>query len=215
MPSASPPSVSPYAQSMHRRALQYDTNGDGSIDALELANVLKTIGKYESESQVEAIIKRMDTSGDGKVQLRELVGFLNLPAKKVRPEEEQASGIALSTPRHPPAPKSAVCTPRAHHVPASCKPRAHRVHTRAYCTCTARALHMHCTRTAHAHAQVAHSKFVCVKTSYFIYISNMSADATEAGITRPLLDLAAPPPVIILADRDTLGSWGAGERVAG
>ena len=151
MPSATPPSVSPYAQSMHRRALQYDTNGDGSIDALELANVLKTIGKYESESQVEAIIKRMDTSGDGKVQLRELVGFLNLPAKKVRPEEEQASGIALSTPRHPPGTQKCcmhtTCTPRAHLVQASCTPRAHTCVLHMHCTCTAHALHTHCTRT--------------------------------------------------------------------
>ena len=58
-----------------RRALQFDTNGDGCLDALEMTNVLKNMNKFESEAQVTAIIKGLDANGDGKVQLRELVGF--------------------------------------------------------------------------------------------------------------------------------------------
>ena len=54
-----------------RRALQFDTNGDGCLDALEMTNVLKNMNKFESEAQVTAIIKGLDANGDGKVQLRE------------------------------------------------------------------------------------------------------------------------------------------------
>ena len=69
---------------------QYDTNGDGSLDALEMTNVLKSMNLFESDGQVAAIIKGLDANGDGKVQLRELANFLNSkPEKKSRPEEEE------------------------------------------------------------------------------------------------------------------------------
>ena len=66
-------------------SVQYDTNGDGSLDALEMTNVLKSMNLFESDGQVAAIIKGLDANGDGKVQLRELANFL----KKSRPEEEE------------------------------------------------------------------------------------------------------------------------------
>ena len=71
-------------------SVQYDTNGDGSLDALEMTNVLKSMNLFESDGQVAAIIKGLDANGDGKVQLRELANFLNSkPEKKSRPEEEE------------------------------------------------------------------------------------------------------------------------------
>ena len=71
-------------------SVQYDTNGDGSLDALEMTNVLKSMNLFESDGQVAAIIKGLDANGDGKVQLRELANFLDSkPEKKSRPEEEE------------------------------------------------------------------------------------------------------------------------------
>ena len=71
-------------------SVQYDTNGDGSLDALEMTNVLKSMNLFESDGQVAAIIKGLDANGDGKVQLRELANFLNSKEKKKsRPEEEE------------------------------------------------------------------------------------------------------------------------------
>ena len=87
------------------RALQFDTNGDGCLDALEMTNVLKTMNKFESEAQVTAIIKGLDANGDGKVQLRELAGFLNSkPDKKTRPEEEEACRTPDPNPNPDPDP---------------------------------------------------------------------------------------------------------------
>ena len=76
-------------------SVQYDTNGDGSLDALEMTNVLKSMNLFESDGQVAAIIKGLDANGDGKVQLRELANFLNSkPEKKSRPEEEEQEARA-------------------------------------------------------------------------------------------------------------------------
>ena len=92
-----PPCDLPQAANTSRRTLQFDTNGDGSLDALEMTNVLKTMNKFESVAQVAAIIKGLDANGDGKVQLRELSGFLNSkPDKKTRPEEEEACAVHMA-----------------------------------------------------------------------------------------------------------------------
>lgn len=77
---------------------EYDTNGDGSLDALEMTNVLKSMNLFESDGQVAAIIKGLDANGDGKVQLRELANFLNSkPEKNSRPEEEEEQATDLAT----------------------------------------------------------------------------------------------------------------------
>ena len=86
------------AELRHRFA-EADQNGDGSIDAIELTDALKAIGKYESEQQVSELIKTMDSSGDGKVQLRELIAFLDHPylkPKKMTADEMEANDLHVA-----------------------------------------------------------------------------------------------------------------------
>lgn len=49
----------------------------GDIDRAGLTNALKSIGKYESEKQVDDLMKAMDRNGDGRVELGELMDFLD------------------------------------------------------------------------------------------------------------------------------------------
>ena len=81
---------------LRQRFAEVDQDGDGSIDAIELADALKRMGRYESEAQVQRIIEAIDINGDGRVQLREMMEFLMKPEQKQTEEETDASELATS-----------------------------------------------------------------------------------------------------------------------
>lgn len=76
-----------------------DRDGDGAIDKVELAQALQSMGKYESESQVEMIIRALDINGNGTVELRELMAFMHAPPVRTSEEEQEEEELALALAR--------------------------------------------------------------------------------------------------------------------
>jgi len=50
---------------------KFDTDGNGFITSRELHEILSRMGRHLSRSEVEAMIKALDTSGDGKLSFDE------------------------------------------------------------------------------------------------------------------------------------------------
>lgn len=55
----------------------FDLNGDGKISRVELGTVLRSLGETMTDSELEQMIKDVDTNGDGEIDLQE---FINLNA---------------------------------------------------------------------------------------------------------------------------------------
>ena len=53
---------------------RFDEDGNGSIDAGEVARVFKASGYEVSPTEVDAVVKRFDVNGDGVIQFDEFVG---------------------------------------------------------------------------------------------------------------------------------------------
>lgn len=51
----------------------FDKNKDGVIDAVELENVLKTIGHKPTQSDVLDVFRDVDKNNDGKIEFREFL----------------------------------------------------------------------------------------------------------------------------------------------
>ena len=69
-------------EDMQRTFRQFDTNGDGDIDIMELGQVMKLIHRRQDNDQVdESRLKKMiatvDSDGDGKMSFEEFVALVH------------------------------------------------------------------------------------------------------------------------------------------
>ncbi|CAF1005526.1 unnamed protein product [Adineta steineri] len=63
-----------YSQDELRVAFrQFDQDNSGYIQAKELENIMNKMGKHLSKSQIDAMVKSLDTSGDGQISFDEFV----------------------------------------------------------------------------------------------------------------------------------------------
>ncbi|KAK1351638.1 putative calcium-binding protein CML23 [Heracleum sosnowskyi] len=53
----------------------FDTNGDGKIDASELRSILLTLGTDASPKEIAGIMSEIDSDGDGFIDLNEFAKF--------------------------------------------------------------------------------------------------------------------------------------------
>ncbi len=84
---------------------QLDTNGDGVIDAEELANALgnsSSTNDDEDSSALEQLIAALDKDGDGTVSEEELNDGLKTLMEEL---ESQRTGMAMQGMTHPPPPE--------------------------------------------------------------------------------------------------------------
>ena len=58
----------------------FDQDKNGSIDASELTNVIRSIGQSPPEAQVRQLIQEVDRDGDGRIQFNE---FLDIMTNKI------------------------------------------------------------------------------------------------------------------------------------
>ena len=59
----------------------FDKDKDGSIDITELNNVMKSLGKNPTDSELQSLMKGVDSDGDGMINYEE---FQNMMAKSMR-----------------------------------------------------------------------------------------------------------------------------------
>ena len=52
---------------------QFDHDNSGYIQAKELEIVLQRMGRHLNKSEIEAMIKALDTTGDGKISFEEFL----------------------------------------------------------------------------------------------------------------------------------------------
>jgi Ca2+-binding EF-hand superfamily protein len=52
---------------------QFDQDDSGYIQANELENIMQKMGRHYNKSQINAMVKSLDTSGDGKISFEEFV----------------------------------------------------------------------------------------------------------------------------------------------
>ena len=70
-----------------------DKYNDGRIDSFNLGAFLRSCGHYATETELLAIIRRIDTDGDAKLSYAEFAEFLrttNPPSRSIVEEAEQA-----------------------------------------------------------------------------------------------------------------------------
>ena len=63
-----------YSQDEMRAAFrQFDQDDSGYIQANELDSIMKKMGKHFNRSQIDELLKSLDSSGDGKISFDEFV----------------------------------------------------------------------------------------------------------------------------------------------
>lgn len=54
----------------------YDTSGEGTIDSKELGVMLRAMGLFATEAEVQDIIVVVDSDGSGKLDFKEFVNLM-------------------------------------------------------------------------------------------------------------------------------------------
>merc|ERR1712093_562859 len=67
----------------------FDTDGNGSISATELASILKKMGTEASESELKDMIHEIDVDGDGEIHFEEFLLLFSRHKKNQLPEDEE------------------------------------------------------------------------------------------------------------------------------
>lgn len=65
---------------IHEAFAKFDRDGDGHIEAKELATVMRIMGMEPTEQQLQDLITSVDIDGNGKIELEE---FANLMARRI------------------------------------------------------------------------------------------------------------------------------------
>jgi Ca2+-binding EF-hand superfamily protein len=60
-------------EELHTSFRQFDQDGSGYIQASELESIMHKMGQRVNRSQIDAMVKSLDTSGDGKISFDEFV----------------------------------------------------------------------------------------------------------------------------------------------
>ena len=58
---------------LHVAFRQFDQDGSGYIQVDELENIMRKMGRRFNRSQINAMVKALDTSGDGQISFDEFV----------------------------------------------------------------------------------------------------------------------------------------------
>ena len=66
----------------------YDSNKDGNVNSLELANILKSININITDEEIKEIMTEIDLEGNGEINYDEFISILNRKEKDVDNEEE-------------------------------------------------------------------------------------------------------------------------------
>jgi Ca2+-binding EF-hand superfamily protein len=70
----------------------FDANGDGSVDAKELGSVMRMLQQYPTQTELEEMIREMDSDGSGAVEFAE---FCKIMAKVYARDQKEELGDAL------------------------------------------------------------------------------------------------------------------------
>ena len=73
----------------------YDSNKDGNVNSLELANILKAIDINASDEEIKDIIAEMDLEGNGEINFENFVSIVKRREKDVDNEEEVLNAFKL------------------------------------------------------------------------------------------------------------------------
>jgi len=65
---------------IHEAFAKFDRDGDGHIEAKELATVMRIMGMEPTENQLQELIRSVDVDGNNKIELEE---FANLMARRI------------------------------------------------------------------------------------------------------------------------------------
>ena len=66
----------------------FDTDGGGSISNSELGTVMRTLGQYPTEEEIEQMIQEVDVDGNGEIDFGEFCMLMVRKMKESEPEEE-------------------------------------------------------------------------------------------------------------------------------
>eukprot|EP00270_Netrium_digitus_P011390 TRINITY_DN361_c0_g1_i3.p1 TRINITY_DN361_c0_g1~~TRINITY_DN361_c0_g1_i3.p1 ORF type:complete len:173 (+),score=40.69 TRINITY_DN361_c0_g1_i3:144-662(+) len=92
-PTSSPPSVlftKSHVEELKHAFRRFDRNGDGSISASEIKDVLHCIGVQATEEEIASMIQAADVDGNGAVDFEE---FLQLNASAFKMESSGSTEI--------------------------------------------------------------------------------------------------------------------------
>jgi Ca2+-binding EF-hand superfamily protein len=68
-----------------------DTDGDGLVSAVEIRQLMETLGQEVTDETAAKAVEVMDTDGDGLVSLEELAGYLSSPQAPEPPHPDKPS----------------------------------------------------------------------------------------------------------------------------
>ena len=73
----------------------HDSNKDGNVNSLELANILKSININASDEEIKEIIEELELEGNNEVNFENFVSIVNRREKDVDSEEEVLKAFKL------------------------------------------------------------------------------------------------------------------------
>ena len=74
---------------------KYDSNKDGNVNSIELANILKAIDVNASDEEIKEIIAEINLEGNGEINFEKFVSIVNRRDKDVDNEEEVLNAFKL------------------------------------------------------------------------------------------------------------------------
>ena len=66
----------------------FDTNHDGTIDSHKIGEIMRKLGKYPSDKELQQIIQNVAKSGSNKIGFDDFVDFMEQKNKETDPEIE-------------------------------------------------------------------------------------------------------------------------------
>uniref|UniRef100_A0A1I8GC76 Calmodulin n=1 Tax=Macrostomum lignano TaxID=282301 RepID=A0A1I8GC76_9PLAT len=66
----------------------FDKNGDGSISAEELGEVMKTLGQFPNADELQDMMRQVDEDGDGTIDFNE---FVHMMSERMLQDEENTT----------------------------------------------------------------------------------------------------------------------------